>query len=133
MQPSLLDLASMTLATYYLAITITRLHGPAALAERLRHSVYRRRGFQLLDLGLAEDTAPEWLRQAGGQDGHVIRTERLSDDWVATGVGCPLCASLYVAVVLALLVALLPGARPLVDVLAMAGGASLLFSLGRTW
>ena len=133
MSPSLLDLTTLALATYYLAITITKLHGPVALAERLRHAVYRHRGYRLLDLGWSVGVEPEWMRQVGGQDGHVIRSERLSDDWIASGVGCPLCASLYLAAALALGLALVPGARPLVDVLAVAGGASVLFSLGRYW
>lgn len=130
---NLLDLTTLALATYYLAITVTKLHGPGAMAERLRHAVYRSRGYRLLDLGWSAGVEPEWMRQVGGQDGHIIRSERLADDWIAAGVGCPLCASLYVACLLVVVLALLPGARPVVDVLAAAGGASVLFSLGRYW
>ncbi len=133
LSPSVLDLTTLILATYYLAITVTKLHGPFALAERLRHAVYHHRGYRLLDLGWSVGVEPRWLRQAGGQDGHVVASEQLSDDWVAAGVGCPLCVSLYAAAALILLVALLPGAQPVVSVLAVAGGASLLFSLGRYW
>ncbi len=132
MPQNLPDLITLALATYYLAITLTKLHGPGALAERIRHAVYRRRGFQLLDLGSGVGLAPEWLRPAGGH-GADARTERLSDDWVATGAGCPLCASLYAAALLVATSALLPGATPMIQVLAVAGAASVLFSLGRYW
>lgn len=105
---------SLILATYYVAISVTKLHGPFGWCERLRHAVWARRGFVQV-----EDA---WLR---GE-------ESLEDDWVAQGMRCPLCVSLYASVVLAALASTGAGVG-IVDILAAAGGASLLFSLGRYW
>lgn len=119
MQLRVLDLVVLVLATYYAAVTLSKLHGPFGLAERMRHAVYRRRGFDLV-------TAEDWIRpgDAAGID----------DDWLAAGISCPLCMSLYCGVVLAL--AWYTGGdvgQAAVGVLAVAGGASLAFSVGRYW
>lgn len=133
MNPSPLDLLTFILATYYLAITATKLHGPYAVAERWRHWVYRRRGFDPMPMPSGEI---EWFRYGKkGPDGPAYDPppDRIGDDWIAAGVTCPLCASLYAgALVAALSMVGLPGAL-IVYSLALAGGASLLFTLGRTW
>lgn len=85
-----MDLLKLSLATYLIAVTIARLHGPFGLAERLRHAVYSR------------------------------STE---DHWLATGISCPICLSPYVAAALLLV----PG--PVINWLAVAGGASAIFKL----
>ena len=103
--------ALLILATYYVAVTVTKLHGPFGICEAFRHRVWRWRGF--------EDQGHYGLWMRG--------TDEVSDDWVAAGVQCPLCASLYVSVILCALA----GAWTGIEVLAVAGGASVLFSLGR--
>lgn len=113
------------LATYYLSVTLTKLHGPLGLAERLRHAVYRARG-------LRQGAGDIWLLPGSAAPGGD-RVLGVEDDWVATGVSCPFCASLYVAALLVALLALMPGATPLIQVLAVAGASSVLFSLGRHW
>lgn len=120
------DLLILILATYYAAVTLAKLHGPFGLAERMRHAVYRRRGFFLPTL--SQET--EWVRASGIGS----RLEGVDDDWLAAGVSCPLCMSLYCGAVL-VLVLLAGGAvgQGAVVVLAIAGGASALFSVGRYW
>lgn len=128
MQP--FDLVVLALATYYASVTVARLHGPFGLAERLRHAVYRRRGFEPEAIGLVETDA--WRRVAGPDDEPIV--EDIDDDWLASGISCPLCVSLYAGAVLAL--AWYAGGAPgqaAVGVLAIAGGASAVFSAGRYW
>lgn len=123
MQP--LDLLILTLATYYAAVTLAKLHGPFGMAERMREAVYRRRGFQSHSIL----TESGWVRVPASQE-----VETLDDDWLASGVSCPLCMSLYCGAVLAL--AWYAGGavgQGAIVVLAVAGGASLAFSVGRTW
>ena len=120
------DLVTLTLATYYCAITVARLHGPFGWAERFRHTVYHRRGF-ILDPTQPE---PAWFRPHEGSP----TFDSLTDDWLTAGVGCPLCVSLYASILLAGLYALGGSiGAAVVVVLAIAGGASLAFTLGRTW
>lgn len=76
--------ALLILATYYVAVTVTKLHGPFGICEASRHRVWRWRGF--------EDQGHYGLWMRG--------TDEVSDDWVAAGVQCPLCARLYVSVIL---------------------------------
>jgi len=121
---SLPDLLVLALATYYRAITAAKLHGPFGLAERMRHAVYRRRGFSPIVMPNGD---VEWFR-----DG-AERADRIGDDWVTEGVSCPLCCSLYGALVVLTLFHSGPSGEALALVLAVAGGASLLYTLGRTW
>lgn len=107
-----LRLIPLVLATYYVAVTVTKLHGPLGWCEAFRHWVWTKRGFS--------DHAGVWLR-GGGDDVH--------EDWIAAGVQCPLCASLYIAAILVVFT----GAGTGIEILAVAGGASALFSLGRYW
>lgn len=149
-----LDLLILTLATYYSAVTLAKLHGPFGLAERMRHAVYRRRGFtafpregeavwlrprqretflpgteqELLDRSIAAAVAGEAI------PADLMLEEQPDADWVAAGVSCPLCMSLYCGAVLALAWYAGGGAgQAAVGVLAVAGGASALFSVGRYW
>lgn len=106
-----MDTALLILATYYVSVTVTRLHGPWGVCERFREWVRVRRGY-VQQNGV-------WLRG----------TDEVTDDWIAAGVQCPLCASLYISAVLCGLA----GAWNGIDILAVAGGAAVLFSLGRYW
>ncbi len=135
-----IDLVVLALATFYVSVTVARLDGPFGLAEQLRHAVYRRRGFVLArpavlsvrpagteSVGSAELT---WLRPT--DETGIYDTPEA--DWLAGGVSCPLCVSLYVGAALTL--AWFAGGtagQALVSVLAVAGGASVLFSMGRYW
>jgi hypothetical protein len=110
-----LDRVALVLATYYVAVTIAKLHGPLGWCERLRHAVWTRRGFVQVD--------GAWLRG----------TEGLEDDWVAQGMQCPLCVGLYAGALLYALSSMGGIGAGIVDILAAAGGASVLFSLGRYW
>lgn len=89
-------LISLGLATFFVSVSITRLHGPADAFGRLRAHVASSRG-----------------NPDPGQD------------WLVDGLRCPVCVSLYVAP--ALLVLALSPLSPLVDALAIAGAASLLW------
>lgn len=130
MQP--LDLVILTLATYYAAVTLAKLDGPFGLVERARHAVYRARGFEAIEV---EDSEMEWGRVTPSEDLDVKpHIGHLGDDWLAAGVSCPLCMSLYCGAALAL--AWYAGGevgQAAVGVLAVAGGASALFSMGRYW
>lgn len=106
-----LRLTMLVLATYYVAVTTTKLHGPFGWCEAFRERVWRWRGFEL--------TMGVWLRG----------TDDIHEDWIAAGVQCPLCASLYIAAILCALT----GAWTGIDILAVAGGSAALFSLGRYW
>ena len=117
MQP--LDLVILTLATYYAAVTLAKLDGPLGLARRWREWVYWKRGFEMV-------TSQDW--------GRLRDAAQLDDDWLAAGVSCPLCLSLYCGAVLAL--AWYAGGavgQAAVGVLAIAGGASAVFGVGRYW
>lgn len=107
-----MDLLKLSLATYLIAVTIARLHGPFGLAERMRYAVYRWRGFR--------PARGDWVDSSrtvpSGDHAFVIE-----DDWLTAGIGCPLCLSPYVAAALLLV----PG--PVVTWLAVAGGASAIF------
>lgn len=130
--PNWPELLVLVLATYYAAVTLAKLHGPFGLAERMRHAVYRRRGFNPL---MGPEGEIEWLRLTHRDDYPTDpRRETIDDDWLAGGVSCPLCLSLYCGAVLAL-VWFAGGAvgQAVVGVLAVAGGASLAFSVGRHW
>lgn len=128
MQLNWLDLVALVLATYYAAVTLAKLHGPFGLAERFRHAVYRRRGFSIV---LEPDGPGEWLRLGDRNDDQGVE---LDDDWLAAGVSCPLCMSLYCGTALALVwYAGGEVGQAAVGVLAVAGGASALFSTGRYW
>lgn len=128
------DLVVLALATYYVSVTVAKLDGPFGLAERLRHAVYRRRGFVAVRMGLL-DPGLVWQRVADvpDADGEPI-LEGTDDDWLTGGVSCPLCMSLYAGALLALVwhAGGAPG-QAAVGVLAIAGGASALFSVGRYW
>lgn len=135
-----LDLVVLTLATYYASVTLAKLHGPFGLAEQLRHAVYRRRGF-VLARPAALSVRPAGTEDAGSNELTWLRPtdetgiyDTPEADWLAAGFSCPLCLSLYAAAALALL-QLLGGAagQAVVAVLAVAGGASVLFSMGRYW
>lgn len=134
------DLVTLTLATYYCAVTVARLHGPFGWAERFRHAIYRKRGFEHFRTNTIDEMTPEraigridrWQRIAGTMA--RPRIDELSDDWITAGVGCPLCVSLYASILLTALYALGGSiGMAVVVVLAIAGGASLAFTLGRTW
>lgn len=99
---SLTDLLTVVLATYALAVTIAKLHGPFGLAERLRWAVYDWRAVDPAD------------------------PEALAEDWIATGVGCPLCLSFWIAVSIGL-----PVGLGLISSLAAAGGSMALYMAGR--
>lgn len=109
------DVIALVLATYYVAITVAKLHGPLGLCERFRERVWRWRGFEL-KMGV-------WLRG----------TDDIHEDWIAAGVQCPLCCSVYVGAALLLLSSMGGIGQGVVDILAVAGGASVLFSVGRYW
>ncbi len=135
-----LDLVVLALATYYVSVTVARLDGPFGLAERMRHAVYRRRGF-VLARPAALSVRPAGTEDAGSTELTWLRPtdetgiyDTPEADWLAGGVSCPLCVSLYAATALALLEFLggAPG-QAAVAVLAVAGGASVLFSMGRYW
>ena len=133
MIPAPADLLAYALATYYLAITATKLLGPFAVSERLRHRVYRARGF--LPVTMPGGTV-EWFRTCPPDvppRPAAPPVERLGDDWVAEGISCPLCGSLYAG----LLVLLLSRAGAVggwaIMALAVAGGSSFLYTQGRTW
>lgn len=103
------------LATYYLARSLTRLHGPMGAFERGRHAVYRARGFVLASDG-------EWYHA-----GDPLATP--ADDWVSAGVGCPVCAAAYVAP-LVLAAGRWRAGRAVVGALAVAGAAAALWDRG---
>lgn len=104
------------LATYYVARSVARLHGPGGVFERARAAVYRRRGFVLATDG-------EWYH-AGDPDA------TLDDDWVTAGVGCPVCVAAYVAP-LVLLAGRYRAGRAVVGALAVAGAAAALWDRER--
>lgn len=106
-----MDTVLLILATYYVAVTVTKLHGPFGWCERFREWVWVKRGY-------AQQNGV-WLRG----------TDEVADDWIAAGVQCPLCASLYIAAILVVFT----GAGTGIEILAVAGGASALFSIGRYW
>lgn len=121
MPPTPTTLALVALATYYAAVTLARLHGPFGLAEAMRQRVLRARGFA--PVILEGHTEPVWRRAL--PSGYVQST---SDDWIAAGVRCPLCLSMYVApVMLALASSSMPGWY-VVASLGIAGASSVLFS-----
>ena len=103
--------AVLALATFYLAVTATRLHGPFGLAERLRWTagVHRRR----------------WLDSRPG--GIPLDFDGLEDDWVLTGLECPVCAAPWAALAVLGLEAVPVVGPPAALVLAMAGGAAALW------
>lgn len=70
------------LATYSVARALATEEGPAGAFRRWREWVYRRRGFALDELD------GEWYRAVVGAEGE---SETVAADWVAVGVGCPLC------------------------------------------
>ena len=100
------------LATYYLARSVAKLHGPGGVFAAVRHAVYRRRGFVLATDGV-------WYH-AGDLDA------TLDDDWVTAGVGCPVCVAAYVAP-LVLLAGRTRAGRAVVGALAVAGAAAALW------
>lgn len=108
-----MDLLKLTLATYLVATTTARLHGPFGLAERMRHAVYRWRGFKLASNG-------EWW-DAKRYHPAEPRSLMVDDDWLTAGVSCPICLAPYVAAGMLLV----PG--PVVSWLAVAGGAAAIF------
>jgi len=64
----------------------------------------------------------------------VEQDKHVDDDWLTAGVSCPLCMSLYCGA--ALMLAWYAGGeagQAAVTVLAVAGGASALFSVGSYW
>lgn len=91
-----MTLITLGLATFFVSVSITRLHGPLDAFGRLRRAAAERRG-----------------------------SPQPGEDWLVDGLRCPVCVSLYVAP--ALLLAALTPASLLVDALAVAGGASLLW------
>lgn len=107
-----MDFLKLVLATYLVAVTIARLHGPLGLAERLRHAVYQARGFR-------QGAEGRWMhpgQQAAG--GSLLA---LDDDWVSAGIACPVCLAPYVAL------GLLAAPPAVLAWLAAAGGAAALF------
>lgn len=112
-----MDLLKLSLATYLVAVTIARLHGPLGLAERLRHAVYHWRGFRMWEAGWTHRTmsTPAGDRYLG-----------LDDDWLTAGISCPVCLAPYVAA------ALLLAPAPVVSWLAVAGGAAAIFKLAHS-
>ena len=131
MNPLLHDLIVYSLATYYLSITATKLAGPFGLAERARHLVYRRRGFTP---AVMPGGAVEWFRSPPRLATDAAPpVERLGDDWVTEGVSCPLCGSVYASAVVLLLSRAGRVGPELVLLLALAGAASFVYTLGRTW
>lgn len=109
-----MDLLKLSLATYLVAVTIARMHGPFGLAERMRHAIYRWRGFRFAHF--------EWV-DASRTTPSGDRVFVIEDDWLTAGISCPVCLAPYVAA--ALLLA--PG--PAVTWLAVAGGAAAIFKL----
>lgn len=104
------------LATYYVARSVAKLHGPGGVFERVRSQVYSGRGFVLATDG-------EWYH-AGDPDA------TLDDDWVTAGVGCPVCVAAYVAP-LVLLAGRTRAGRAVVGALAVAGAAAALWDRER--
>lgn len=107
------------LATFYLAFSATRLHGPLGLFERARRAVLTERGY------VDQTGQGDYYRRpvGGGQ------LQPIEADWLASGVTCPVCASLYVApIVLAL--GRSERGRRIVGALAVAGLASALYRVG---
>lgn len=108
-----MDLLTLALATYLVATTIARLHGPLGLAERLRLAVYRWRGFRPAPDG-------DWYDPTRH---HPVepRTLTIEDDWITAGISCPICLAPYVAA------ALLLAPAPALSWLAAAGAAAAIF------
>lgn len=107
------------LATFYLAFSATRLHGPLGLFERGRRWVLGARGY------VDQTGQGDYYRRpvGGGQ------LQSVEADWVASGVTCPVCASLYVAPLVLVLGRSTRGRR-IVSALAVAGLASALYRAG---
>jgi len=104
---------ALVLATYYVAYTAARLHGPFGLAERFRHAVYRRAGY---------------VRKGGvwqGAPGRRASVDAPGDDWLTAGVQCPACVAPWAALVLVAMAQTTAGAW-VVGWLAVAGGASVV-------
>ncbi len=110
-----MNLVTLSLATYLVATTIARLHGPLGLAERLRHAVYRWRGFRPAPNG-------DWYDQTRPHPAQP-RILEIEDDWITAGISCPICLAPYVAA------ALLLAPAPLLSWLAAAGAAAAIFKV----
>ena len=116
-------LGLVVFATYYSAVTAAKLHGPLGVAERVRHAIFRWRGFQQTESGWRYVGA-EPVPGAEHSDG-----PGLESDWIAAGASCPLCQSLYFAPIM-LLLAMTPVGSAAIVVLAVAGASSALFKAG---
>ena len=108
-----------SLATFYLAFSATRLHGPLGLFERGRRRVLGARGY-------VDQTGQGDFYRATVPPGPLQPVEA---DWLASGVTCPVCASLYVAPLILALGRSARGRR-LVSALAVAGLATVLYRAG---
>jgi hypothetical protein len=98
------------LATYRIAMMVTREEGPFDVFERLRR--------------WANDALPA-----------KVSHNRARPHWIARGLACPLCVSWWLALPAALIAAVVAGAAwPLGLLLwpAVAGGALFLFQIGGT-
>lgn len=126
MPTSMFSFISIALATYYVAVTVTRLHGPFAWAARFRHSVWRARGFE--PVAMEGTSEPVWLGAPLSPSGPGTARRTLQHDWIAAGVKCPLCVSLYVAPIMLVLSGAGWMGAWLVTALAVAGAASAIFS-----
>lgn len=86
------EIAILGLATHFWSITSTTLSGPFGLAKFAREAILRWRGFSPVE---NDDGEVFWMRGAEGVD----------SDWIADGVTCPLCASLWWGIIMTALMA----------------------------
>lgn len=131
----LAEFIELTLAVYAVSVWLTTKHGPFGLFEIGREWGLRRRGYRFYTITqlqermpapvastLAGDNGGAWLRDAGGE-WHL-----LGKDWIAAGLTCPACASMWVA-----LVAVIALGLPLLSVLSLSGGAMAVVYATGSW
>lgn len=104
------------LATYYLARSLATLDGPGGVFAAGRAAVLTRRGFVRASDG-------QWYHSLGLHEG-------VESDWLAAGIGCPVCVAAYVAP-LVLVAGRTRAGRALVGALAVAGAAAALWDRER--
>lgn len=104
------------LATYYLARSLATLDGPGGVFAAGRAAVLQRRGFVRASDG-------QWYHSLGLHEG-------VESDWLATGIGCPMCVAAYVAP-LVLVAGRTRAGRAVVGALAVAGAAAALWDRER--
>lgn len=98
------------LATYRVAMMVTREEGPFDVFDRLRARANR----------LTSTRDP-------------VQPNRLRSHWVARGISCPLCVSFWLSLLAAFLVTQVAGIAPVAAFglwLPIAGGCLFLFQIG---